>query len=136
MSAVEELEEAPAKPVLRLLRGGKGPPSDYSGKDWMSPLNIGAVFTCRKKGQTENYALMLLQIVFKHDKSVVIADSLNSNPYAIVDPVEFCKRHEFFELINNGDTDANDLRSIPDGGVENDANAEGGQPSDDGSGPE
>lgn len=138
MTAVEQLEDSHPKPVLRLLRGGKGPPGDNTpGEDWMSKLPVGSVFACRKKGQVENFALMVLQIVFKHDKTIVISDSLNNNPYAAVDPVEFSKRHEFFELINKGEADnAHDLRTIRSSGMAHDADAEGGQPEHDPAGPE
>jgi hypothetical protein len=144
MTSVEAIEEEAKMehtyPTLRLLRGGKGPPSDDGPKEnWMKDLEVGTVFSCRKKGQSENYALMMLQLCFKHDKTYIIADSLNSNPYAAIDPIEFCKRHDFFELIEKGKTpqeieDGNDLRSIRHSGMEDDADAEGGQPSDDGSG--
>lgn len=138
MTVAEQLEDTPAKPVLRLLRGGKGPPSDSTPvADWLSPMEVGTVFTCRKKGQAENFSLMLLQVIFKHAKSIVIADSLNSNPYAIVDPVEFSKRHELFETISEGEpNNGHDLRTVRPPGVAHDADAEGGQPSDGSTGSE
>lgn len=104
-AVVEETDELVTTkyPHLRTLKGGKGPPTDINKTDWMSDLNVGAVFSCRKKGQTENYALMMLQITYKHDKTVIISDAINNNPYAAVDPVEFCKRHDLHELIDNGE---------------------------------
>lgn len=104
-AVVEETDELKTTkyPHLRTLRGGKGPPTDTNKIDWMSELNVGAVFSCRKKGQSENYALMMLQLMFKHDKTVIISDSLNAHPYAAVDPVEFSKRHDLHELIDNGE---------------------------------
>jgi hypothetical protein len=124
-------------PHLRTLRGGKGPPADTFNSNWMSDLNVGAVFSCRKKGQSENYALMMLQIMFKHDKTVIISDSLNANPYAAVDPVEFSKRHDLHELIDNGEPDnGHDLRTVRPPGVEDNVDAEGRQPGDDSAGPE
>lgn len=132
MTNVEALEDDRPRPQLKLLRGGKGPPSDNTPVDnWLSSLSIGAVFTCRKKGQSENYVLMMLQIVFKHDKSIIVADAIGNNPYAAIDPVEFCKRHELFEIIQQGEADnAHDLRTIRSSGMAHDADAQGGQPTD------
>lgn len=108
LEGVTTPEEAEVRPAWtpRVIRGGKGPPEDNNPtKDWLSPLEAGCVFSCRQKGKAENYSLMILQIIFKHAKTIVLADSLNSNPYVAVDPMEFCKRHEFFELINNGEAE-------------------------------
>lgn len=138
MTIVEELLQDRPKPQLRLLRGGKGPPEDNTpGKDWMSPLETGTVFSCRKKGQAEDYALMMLQIMFKHDKTIIIADAMNNNPYAAVDPAAFCKRHDLFEIIQQGEVNNDpDLRTVRHGGVADDVDAEGRQPEHDPVGPE
>lgn len=126
-------------PTLRLLRGGKGPPIDTGGTNWMDDLPVGSVFSCRKKGQPEKYALMMLQIIYKHVKTVIVADALNNNPNAPIDAVEFCKCHELVEVIERGDNshrekgdpNGHDLRTVRDGGVEDDVDAEGRQPGDD-----
>ena len=138
MSVAEMDEKEHTYPTLRLLRGGKGPPSDNTPHpDWLSPLKAGAVFTCRKKGQAENYALMMLQIMFKHAKTIIIGDALNNNPYAPIDPVEFCKKHDLFEVIEEGgelpegEKDGNSEGSLRPSGVADNEDATGGQPADD-----
>lgn len=119
-------------PTLRLIRGGKGPPEDNNPPaDWLSPLPIGSVFACRKKGQPEKYALMMLQILFKHVKTIIVSDALNSNPNAPIDAAEFCKCHELVEIIQEGDPNGHDLRTVRPPGVENDVDVEAGQPGDD-----
>lgn len=125
-------EPTETTPKLRLLQGGKGPPIDNTPHpDWLSPLKVGAVFSCKKKGQAENYVLGLLIIVFKHAKTIILADGLNSQPRVPVDPVEFCKRHDLFEVIEEGgespegENDGNGEGSLRPSGMEDDADAEG-----------
>lgn len=125
---------------FRVLRGGKGPPEfTGGGEDWLSKLEKNAVFTCLQKGQSEKYVLSLLIVLFKHTKTVVIGDALNGSSRMAVDPVEFCKKHTFFELIEEGgelpegEEDGNSSRSVRSGGVGDDVDAEGRQPSDGGS---
>lgn len=131
-------EPTATTPMLRLLRGGKGPPSDNTPHpDWLSPLKVGAVFSCSKKGQAENYVLGLLIVVFKHGKTVILSDGLNNQPRVAVDPVEFCKRHTLFEVIEEGgelpegENNGNSEGSLRPGGMDDDADAEGRQPEHD-----
>jgi hypothetical protein len=140
MNAAEAVEKEVKGPKLRLLTGGKGPPIDISNPNWLSSLNVGSVFSCRKKGQKENYALMLLQLMFKHDITYIISDGLNTNPYSSVDHREFSKIYELVEIIEHGGdshldngepNNGHDLRTVRPPGVEDDADAEGRQPRDD-----
>lgn len=84
-------------PRLRLITGGKGPPT--TGSDWLSALKRGAVFTCKRKGLPD---LELLIIAFKHAKTIVLVDGLNQSPRKAWDPVEFCKLYSLFEIIEEG----------------------------------
>lgn len=88
-------------PQLRLLQGGKGPPINTTGEDWLTPLKKGAIFSCEGKGQNL-YTLSIYRIVFKHTKTVILADALGNSPTIAINPVIFCKLHNFFELIEEG----------------------------------
>lgn len=124
-------EPTETTPKLRLLRGGKGPPIDTGGTNWMDDLPVDSVFSCRKKGQSEKYALMMLQIIYKHVKTVIVSDALNNNPNAPIDALEFCKCHELVEVIQKGDPNGHDLRTVRPPGMEDDVDAEAGQQGDD-----
>jgi hypothetical protein len=98
----------------------------------MASLEVGTVFSCRKKGQSEKFALMMLQILFKHAKTVIISDALNNNPNVPIDEAEFCKCHELVEVINKGEPDnGHDLWTVRPAGMAHDVDAEAGQPGDD-----
>jgi hypothetical protein len=129
-SDMSELMETTV-PKLRLLRGGKGPPSDTGGPNWMAELAVGSVFSCRKKGQSEKFALMMLQILFRHARTIIVSDALNNNPNIPIDEIEFCKCHELVEVISQGDPNGHDLRTVRPPGVEDNVDAEGGQSRDD-----
>ena len=120
-------EEEVKYPRLRLLQGGKGPPT--TGENWLKDLKKGAVFTCKPKGSG---ILMLYIIAFKHTKSMILVDGLNNGPRIAVDPVEFCRLHSFFELIEEGGElpvgDKNDGGTVRSGGVVDNENAPRGQP--------
>src|SRR5882762_4870863 len=85
------------KPMLKLITGGKGPPTTSVGDNWLKDLKKGAVFTCKRKGITTE--LELLIVAFKHDKTIVLVDGLNGAPRRAVDPSEFCKQYDWFETI-------------------------------------
>lgn len=87
-------------PKLRLITGGKGPPTT-SGNNWLQDLQKGAVFTCKRKGMTGE--LELLIIAFKHTKTIVLVDGLNGAPRRAVDPSEFCKQYDWFETIQEAE---------------------------------
>jgi len=121
-------EEEVAYPRLRLLQGGKGPPT--TGVNWLKDLKRGAVFTCKPKGSG---ILLLYIIAFKHTKSMILVDGLNNGPRIAIDPEEFCRLHSFFELIEEGGElpvgDTNDgSGSIRSPRVVDDEDAPGRQP--------
>jgi len=120
-------EEEVKYPKLRLLQGGKGPP--ITGDNWLKDLKKGAVFTCKPKGSG---VLMLYIIAFKHTKSMILVDGLNNGPRIAVDPVEFCRLHSFFELIEEGGElpvgEQNDGSEVRPSGVADNEDAPRGQP--------
>ena len=123
-------EEEVKYPKLRLLQGGKGPP--ITGDNWLKDLKKGAVFTCKPKGSG---VLMLYIIAFKHTKSMILVDGLNNGPRIAVDPVEFCRLHSFFELIEEGGErhvgDNNDSGEVRPSGVADNEDAPRRQPEHD-----
>ena len=129
-----ETDEEKVVPTLRLLQGGKGPPINTEGKDWLTPLKKGAIFSCEGKGQNL-YTLKLFRIVFKHTKTVILADALGNSITEAVNPITFCKLHNLFEVIEEGGErpvgDENDGDQVRSGGVADDENASSGQPGDD-----
>ncbi len=135
MNALENIEEEKIMPKLRLITGGKGPPT-ATGVNWLKDLKKGAVFTCKRKGMT--CELELLIVAFKHDKTIVLVDGLNGAPRRAVDPSEFCKQYDWFETIQEAEQlpeeHDNDTRPVRSSRMDDNADAEGRQPSDDGSG--
>lgn len=126
-------EEAVKYPNFRLLRGGKGPPINGNGENWLAELKQNCIFACAHKGQNQ-FIVGLFRIVYKHKKTIIIADALGNQPTVAIDPVEFCKKHDFFELIEEGgilpvgETDGNSKGALLHSRVDDDEDAEGRQP--------
>lgn len=91
-------------PRLRLITGGNGTPPP-TGDDWLSKLNKKAVFSCKLRSQPNLDVLLVLQVVYKHAKTILLGDALNSQPLMAVDPVEFSKKYTKHELIEEGGED-------------------------------
>lgn len=136
MTMVETTEEEAkmaVKPMLRLVSGGKGPP-EVTGENWLINLQKNCVFSCKENGKEVD--LELLRLVYKHGKTCIVADALNSAPARAVDPVAFCKRYRHFETIEEGGVhpevsdNGNNPRTLRASRVGNDADAEGGQQTD------
>lgn len=111
-------------PMLRLVSGGKGPP-EVTGENWLINLNKNCVFACKENGKEVD--LELLRLVFKHNKTCIVADALNSAPARAVDPVAFCKRYKKFEIVEEGgerpEVRPNDMRTIQPSGVDHNEDA-------------
>ena len=136
MTNSETIEEEQF-PKLRLLQGGKGPPINTKGEDWLSKLSRGSVFSCSQKGN-DLFVLGMFCILHKHDKTIILGDALGNGPNAAVDPVRFCKKHDLHEVFQEGsefpEGDNNDgSGSIRPSGVADDEDAPGRQPEHDGS---
>lgn len=133
MNVAEEETEA-KKPLLRLITGGKGPPTT-SGEDWLNTLPKGCVFSCKKKGTTVE--LEVYGISFKHDKTVILFNALGNGPVRAVDPKEFSNQYFKQEVIEEGgerpEGSNNDSPQIRSSRVADDEDASGRQPSDEGS---
>jgi hypothetical protein len=98
----EEEEELPIKdtPKLRLLTGGKGPPDNPIGKNWLRELPQHTVFLCQER--TEKIAVQLWFIVFKFTNAILLGSNVNQEIKVIVNDEEFCKRHTLLEIIEFG----------------------------------
>lgn len=101
---VINLEEA-IKTRKALGGGGSG-----ETRDWLSPLNIHAVFWAKQKKDATNFVLSQYQVVFKGDKARSLKVTLNSfmdRPDECivinVDPVTFCEMNHLYEIIRKGD---------------------------------
>lgn len=97
-------EEETKYPHFRLLRGGKGPPINTEGKDWLSPLERGTAFACKRKGSKE-FEVQIFVISFKHSPTMVLVDGLNPARRFGVDPAEFCKQFNLFEILGKEEAD-------------------------------
>lgn len=102
---------------FKVIQGGKGgtqPPNNHD--NWLINLSKGCVFSCKENGKEVD--LDILRVVFKHEKTVIVADALNSQPARAVDPEGFCKRHKLFEILEEGGehpkevTDGNSTRTL------------------------
>lgn len=123
-------EEEVRVPQLKLLRGGKGPPTNTSGVNWLRGLQKNAAFACKKKGNTDYLELYI--VAFKHDKTVILVNGLDNNHRFAVDPQEFCKKYSLFEVIEEGgehpEGSSNDSKgTVQSSDVEDNADVEGGQ---------
>ena len=128
---LEDKEKEPSKPQLRVITGGKGTPEGPSD-NWLIKLNKGSVFSCKRKGVVVD--LELYGISFKHTKTIVLFNALGTSPPRAVDPVEFCKHYDKFEVIDEGGEEPpkeenNDgIRTLRPPGMEDDVDAARGQP--------
>jgi hypothetical protein len=124
-------EEDEMKPQLRLLRGGKGPPINTGGVNWLRGLNKNAAFSCKRKGNVDNLELYI--VAFKHLKTVILVNGLDNNHRFAVDPEDFCKKYNLFEIIEEGGehpeevTDGNSEGTIRSPDVEDDVDVTGRQ---------
>jgi hypothetical protein len=131
---VTDTEKDEPLPMLRLITGGKGnPPS--KGNNWLKDLQKNSVFTCKKKGTHAELELYI--VAFKHEKTMVLVDGLNSNPRRAVDPEGFCNLYSLFEIIEEGGerpegVNNDSSRTVRSGGVGHDEDAPRGQPTDEG----
>jgi len=99
MMAVKPSEEVEEIQVgkLRLLRGGKGPPLNTGGINWLNGLDKGTCFSCKKKGNDD--VLEVLIIAFKYNKTVILVNAFHSENRFAVDPEAFCKKFSLHEVI-------------------------------------
>lgn len=98
MSLVEEnkSEEEP-KPVLKLIRGGKGPPTEEN-EDWLSPLPVGLNFLVKKK--KEDFECLECHILHKSRLAIVLVLTYNKAQAELwVEPKAFCKHHTLIEIL-------------------------------------
>jgi len=94
-SQEQEEEEKRHKVVdLRLLQGGKEPPS--TGETWLEKKPIGACFLVKEKNNPMEFNLGLFRIDHKTDKAVILHHPPIPNPL-YVDPVAFCNKYREFE---------------------------------------
>jgi hypothetical protein len=136
MISTSPTDEDQMKPQLRLLRGGKGPPINTTGINWLRGLTKNTAFTCKRKTGADYLDLYI--IAFKYEKSVILVSGLDNNLRFVVDPEDFCKKYNLFEVIGieGGEpaveeggkhpeevTDGNSEGTVPESTVVNDADA-------------
>lgn len=120
---------------LKLLQGGKGPPINTNGINWMRGLQRGAAFACKKKGNVDFLELYI--VAFKHEKTVILVNGLDNNHRFAVDPEDFCKKYSLFEIIEEGgelpedEGNGNDKGTVQPGDVGHHEGPPAGQPADD-----
>lgn len=83
---------------LRVVTGGKGPPSDF----WLKNLDIGTVFLARHKNNTQDWSMGEFCIANIVDKAVLLLVSSQPQqpPQPLwVDPARFSNKMEMVEII-------------------------------------
>ncbi len=91
----------PQQPKLKLITGGKGPPTN---PDWLSNLNEGDIFLARHHKQAEqNFELNIFRVMMKTGKSVKLMIQLvdTDQLFRWVDPKVFSREMIFQEVIGN-----------------------------------
>lgn len=121
-------EEALKKviPMLRLMKGGKGPP-ESGGINWLNGLAKGTAFSCKRKDNSE--ALEVYIIAFKYDRTIVLVDGFHNERRFAVDPEDFCKKCSYWETIGTEEAGTqpigveDDTRTIRPSELDNDVDA-------------
>lgn len=79
-----------------IITGGKTPPGSL---DWLSPLPVGSVFLVESILDVNNFTALRLEVDYKYEQAVSLHDNLNDRPFAIVNPLRFCKLFRKVELL-------------------------------------
>lgn len=101
--SMEELP-SPVKqpPMLRVITGGKGPP-EAPKIDWLSEFVKGQWFLCKSKDNPVDVRIYV--VYFRFEKARTLYSPQTGKH--IIDPVEFCKLNELYEVL--------DIEDIEDG---------------------
>lgn len=100
-------EELMGKPIpgthLRLVTGGKGPPTDDMTLTWINDLELGSLTLGRDKTNQRNFILKLFVIVNRNfDKSATLVSFQNldgPNTTLWIDTKEFCRQYSYVDVL-------------------------------------
>lgn len=87
-------------PKLKLLQGGKGPPTT-SGTNWLMELEEHTIFLCKRKGDLEFVAYQFT-IDWKGDRGVLLSSNIPTRVELPVDSMGFSLTHELIEIQRKG----------------------------------
>jgi hypothetical protein len=96
--AEEELRRR-KMPDLKLLQGGKGPPTE-DHPDWLSDMPVGAIFLVQHRNQPTEFTLGLFHLVDKTEKGACVLFTKGSNIPAYVNPSRFSRLFTLYEFID------------------------------------
>lgn len=86
-------------PDLKLLQGGKGPPTE-DHPDWLSDMPIGSIFLVQHRNQPAEFTLGLFHLVDKTEKGACVLFTKGSNLPAYVNPSRFSRLFTLYEFID------------------------------------
>jgi hypothetical protein len=92
--------------VPQVILGGKSPPGD-GVTPYLLYLKPGCMFLTRDNISKDRVDLSLFKVVYVFNKARLVAE-MDGNGNAIphyVDPLEFCRRFEFYEILLEGKED-------------------------------
>lgn len=125
-------ERKMSKPQLKLLTGGKEPPSTTGGVNWLNGLARGTAFSCKKRNSDD---VFIFVIAFKYERTIVLVDGFHSENRFAVDPEVFSKKHDYWETVGTEEEaqppkeiEHDSDRTVSHGRVADDVDAEGRQP--------
>lgn len=128
---IKDLREEEVKfvepPQLKLITGGKGPPTGDGS--WLSELELGAVFLGQDDRDHSKWALAMFQKmkVSPNTLAVLLASDVFPEKYMWVNPTRFSKAFrkvdilEVMQPISHQEEQDNDQRPVLVGGVADDA---------------
>ena len=90
-------EEDKIAPKLRLITGGKGPPT-YNEGDWLSPIEEETTILIQKIND-QNFSLGQATVVMKLTKAILLAIVGQSKEMVWVDPNRFSSQYRRFDTV-------------------------------------
>jgi len=109
---VEEIiEEAAAKPQLKVIAGGKDGGFDWKNPNWLYDLPVGSAFIVQDKqasNSRDDRYFSLQQLIIAHrspnKRGVLLLDNLNGQSKVFyVDSMRFCSRWDCVDILHFGD---------------------------------
>lgn len=94
--SMEEKEEKDNIVSLKLIQGGKEPPS--TGSDWLSALEVGTVFFVQSKTNPMDFNLGLFR-VSKKEERVIMLQSPMLPKEIYVNPIRFCNNYLLYQEV-------------------------------------
>jgi hypothetical protein len=134
----ERRRRAVEYPKLRLLQGGKEPPSSYTGY-WLKDLEEHAVFIAREKKSPARWIASEYHVIFKAGDAIKVAlrqwdpeKGRERIHYSWIAGPEFCQDWECIEILDDGKS----YRTNNEDGLGTDEVSEGSDGVDKQTGPE